>query len=54
MSIPGKNSGNSGMVLFPDINQTTSPYSMLQHIGRVATPKLVPRNVIDNGGGELM
>ena len=54
MSIPGKNYGNSGMVLFPDINQTTSPCSMLQHIGRVATPKLVPRNVIDNGGGELM
>ena len=46
MSIPGKNSGNSVMVLFPDINQTTSPYSMLQHIGRVATPKLVPRNCL--------
>ena len=25
-------------------NQDSAPYSMLQHIGRAATPKLVPRN----------
>ena len=29
---------------FAEINQSPSPYSMLQHIDRVATPKLVPRN----------
>ena len=38
--------GNSGMVHFAEINQTPSPYSMLQHIIRVATPKLVPRNYL--------
>ena len=32
------------MVHFGDINQAPSPYSMLQHIGTVATTKLVPRN----------
>ena len=57
MSIPGKIYGNSGMVHFTEINQDPSPYSMLQYIGRVATPKLLPRklsqilaNNIDNGG----
>ena len=34
------------MVLFAEINQAPSPYSMLQHIGKVATPKLVPRNCL--------
>ena len=37
---------NSGMVHFPEINKAPSPYSMLQHIGRVETPKLVPRNCL--------
>ena len=35
------------MVHFAEISQSPPPYSMLQHIGhigRVATPKLVPRN----------
>ena len=40
-SIPGKIYGNSGMIHFAEINQVSSPYSMLQHIGRVTTPKLV-------------
>ena len=43
-SIPGKLYGNSGMVYFAETNQAPSLYSMLQDIGRVATPKLVPRN----------
>ena len=34
------------MVLFAEINQASSPYSMLQYIGRVATLKLVPRNCL--------
>ena len=34
------------MVHFADINQTPSSYSMLQDIGRVATPKLVLRNCL--------
>ena len=38
--------GNSGMVYFAKINQVLSPYSMLQHIGRVATPKLMPLNFL--------
>ena len=38
--------GNSGMVQFAEINQAPSPYSMLQHIRRVATPKLAPRNCL--------
>ena len=29
-----------------EINQAPTPYSMLQHIGRVATPKLVPRHCL--------
>ena len=32
------------MVHFSEINKVPSPYSMLQHNGRVATPNLVPRN----------
>ena len=32
------------MVHFTEMNQVPSPYSMLQDIGRVATPKLVPRS----------
>ena len=46
MSNSGKIYGNSGMVHFAEINQVPSPYSMLQHIGRVATPKIVPRNFV--------
>ena len=38
--------GNSWMVPFAEINQVPSPYSMLQHIERAATPKLVPRNCL--------
>ena len=45
-SIPGKLSGNFGMVHFAEINQAPPPYSMLQYIDRVATPKLVPRNCL--------
>ena len=52
---------NSGMVHFAEINQAPSPYSMLQHIGRVATPKLVTRNFLRYlqtalimGGGRLV
>ena len=37
-----KISGNSGIVHFAERNQAPSPYSMLQHIGRIATPKLLP------------
>ena len=44
--IPGKNYGKSGMVHFPETNHSPSPYSMLQHIGRVAAPKLVLRNCL--------
>ena len=34
------------MVHFAETNQVSSPHSMLQHIGRVATLKLVPRNFL--------
>ena len=34
------------MVLFAEINQTPPPCSLLQDIGRVATPKLVPRTCL--------
>ena len=34
------------MIHFAEINQLPSPYSMLQDIGRVATPKLIPRNCL--------
>ena len=34
------------MALFAEINQTPSPYSILQDIGRVTTPKLVPRTCL--------
>ena len=34
------------MVYLVKINQTPSPYSVLQYIGRVATVKLVPRNCL--------
>ena len=34
------------MVHFAEINQASSLYSMLQYIGRVATPKLVRRNYL--------
>ena len=43
-----------------EINQAPFPYTMLQHIGRVATPELVPRNKsqilannIDHGGRRI-
>ena len=49
------------MVHFAEINQAPPPYSMLQYIGRVATPKLVSRNCLRYlqttlimGGGELV
>ena len=35
--------GNSGMAHFAKINLPPPSNSMLQHIGRVAKPKLVPR-----------
>ena len=35
-----------GMVPFAEVNQAPSCYLMLQHIGRVETPKLVPRNCL--------
>ena len=38
--------GNSWIVLFAELNQAPSLYLMLQHVGRVATPKLVPRNCL--------
>ena len=60
-SIPGKISGNPAMVHLAEINQVSSPYLMLQHIGGVATPNLVPRNCLRYlrttlivGGGELV
>ena len=60
-SIPRKNSVNSGMVHFTEINQAPSPYPMLQYIGRVATPKFVSRNclrylqtTVRMGEGELV
>ena len=34
------------MVHLVEINQVPPAYSMLQYIGRVATPKLVPRNCL--------
>ena len=34
------------MVHFVEINHALSLYSMLQHTGRVATPKIVPRNCL--------
>ena len=46
MSIPEKNYGNSGMAHFAEMNQLFSPYSILQHIRRVVTPKLVPRTYL--------
>lgn len=32
------------MIHFAHITQAFSPYSMLQHVGRVAKPRLVPKN----------
>ena len=34
------------MVHYAEINQAPPPDSMLQHIGRIATPKLMPRNCL--------
>ena len=31
---------------FAEINQAPPPYSMLQYIGRLANPELVPRNYL--------
>ena len=45
-SVPGKIYENSGMVHFPEINRAHRSYSMLQHIGRVATTKLVAKNCL--------
>ena len=33
-------------IFFSEINQAPSPYSMLQHIDKLATQKLVPRNCL--------
>ena len=41
-----KISWNLGMVHFAEINQDPPPYSILQHMRRVATRKLVPRNCL--------
>ena len=46
MSIPGKILGNSGLGHFAEISHAPPTYSILQHIGRVATPKLAPRNCL--------
>ena len=45
-SIPGKIYENSEMVHFAETNQAPSPYSILQHICRIATPKLLPRSCL--------
>ena len=50
------------MVYFAEINQAPSLYSMMQHIGRVAIEKLVPRTflrylqttLIMGGGGLVL
>ena len=49
------------MIHLVEINQVPSPYSILQDIGKVATPKLVPRNCLGYlqttliiGGGGLI
>ena len=42
-SVPGNIYENSGMVHFEETNQVSSYYSLLQDIGRAATPKLVSR-----------
>ena len=34
------------MMIFGEINQVLSPYSVLQDIGRVATPKLLLKNCL--------
>ena len=44
--------GNSGLVHFAEINQAPSPYSMLQNIGREATPTPDPRNCLRYLHGE--
>ena len=44
-SIPGKFSEKSGIVHFAKVSQVPPSYSILQHNGRVATSKLVPRNL---------
>lgn len=58
-SICAKKSGNSEMVHYVEKDQTLSFYSMLHHIERVASSKLLPRNslrylkttlIIDGGG----
>ena len=49
-----KNSENSRMVQFAEINPAPLPYSMLQYIGRGATPKLVPRNCLRSLQTSLM
>ena len=43
-AIPEKSYKNCGMVHFTEINQTLPPYSMLQDVGREATPKLATTN----------
>ena len=40
------------MAHFSEINEVPPPYPMLQHIARVAKPKLAPMNNIDNWGEE--
>ena len=43
---PWKISGNSGMVHFTEINQDSPSYSIMQLVGRVATPKVAPINFL--------
>ena len=45
-SIPEKIYGNSEMFHFAEINQAPSSYSVQQYIGRVLTPKLVPKDCV--------
>ena len=45
-SIPGKNYKNFGMIHFVETNQVSFPNSILQHIGIVATLKLVSRRCL--------
>ena len=45
-SIPGKIYENSEMVHFAETNQAPSAYSILQHIYRIATSKLLSRSCL--------
>lgn len=45
----GKISKKCGLVCFAEINKLLSPYLVLHHISRVATPNVVPRNCSRRG-----